>query len=54
MAAGTREWLDTDDVRDDLENILGQLSERQLRLVRRLSLRGRIRWGGKISKRSGR
>jgi hypothetical protein len=40
-AAGTREWLDTNDVRHDLEAIFGQLSARQLRLVRRLSEPGR-------------
>ncbi|WP_328453136.1 hypothetical protein [Amycolatopsis sp. NBC_00438] len=40
MVAGTREWFDTEDVRDDLEIILGQLSDRQLRLVRRLSTPG--------------
>jgi hypothetical protein len=41
VAAGTREWLDADDVRHDLELILAQLSKRQLRLVRRLSVPGR-------------
>ncbi len=40
MTAGTREWLDTDEVRDDLENILAQLSPRQLSLIRRLSTPG--------------
>ncbi|GLY38295.1 hypothetical protein Amsp01_043190 [Amycolatopsis sp. NBRC 101858] len=40
MTAGTREWLDTGDVRDDLEVILAQLSGRQLRLLRRLAIPG--------------
>ncbi|MEA5361006.1 hypothetical protein VA596_15790 [Amycolatopsis sp., V23-08] len=37
---GTREWSGTDDVRNDLEVILGELPEGQWRLVRRLSAPG--------------
>jgi hypothetical protein len=38
--AGTRDWLDTDEVRHDLDLILAQLSNRQARLLRRLSAPG--------------
>ncbi|MFJ1766835.1 hypothetical protein ACIOD2_41355 [Amycolatopsis sp. NPDC088138] len=40
VMAGTRDWLDTAEVRHDLDLILVQLSKRQARLLRRLSAPG--------------